>query len=307
MRWRKEGLIYCPDGSQPWAQAHAMIPTPIMLDRERIRVYFSSTDGGMVGRVGYVELDAKDPRRILKTAQDPVLGIGEPGMFDDNGVNITSIVRNGDALWLYYFGYQLGTKVRYFLFGGAAVSNDGGESFERVQRVPVIDRTQNEPLLRSAPFVLKEGNRWRMWHVGGDRYIEIDGTTRPTYDLRYLTSDNGIDWGRDSKAAVSLQGTDEYGLGRPYVLRCAEGYRMWYSIRTHSLGYRLGYAVSSDGVAWTRRDDVEGMEPSGDGWDSDMVCYAAEFETDYGCYLFYNGNEYGRTGFGFARLDSGSR
>jgi len=300
MHWQKLGLIYCPDGSLPWAQNHAMIPTPMLLDEERIRLYLASTDADMVGRVGYVDVDARDPRRVLDLSSRPVLDIGEPGTFDDNGVNVTSVVRHGDEIWMYYFGYQLAVRVRYLLFGGLAISRDGGETFSRVSRVPVIDRTSAEPLLRSAPFVLKEDRRWRMWYVGGERHIEVDGTTRPTYDLRYLESDDGVTWGDRAIQAVALAGDDEYGLGRPFVCRHQAGYRMWYSVRTHSLGYRLGYAESGDGVTWSRRDDARGLEPSPDGWDSEMMCYAGEIETASGTYLFYNGNGYGRTGVGVA-------
>ena len=304
MRWKKQGLIYCPDGALDWAQTHAMVPTPYLRDRECIRLFIASTDVNMVGRVGYLDLDARDPTRIMKFAATPCLGVGEPGCFDDNGVNVTSIVENGDELWMYYFGYQLGVKVRYSLFGGLAISTNGGESFVRRSRVPVIERSNDEPLLRSAPFVLREGERWRMWYVGGDRYIDVDDTTRPTYEIRYAESADGTNWPDRSLAAVELSGDgDEYGLGRPHVVRYNDGYRMWYSIRSRSKGYRIGYATSPDGTIWTRRDDVEGLEPAVDGWDSEMICYAAELSTEFGTYLFFNGNEYGRSGVGFAILE----
>lgn len=304
MRWRKQGLIYCPDGSLDWAQAHAMVPTPYRRDQDCIRLFIASTDAGMVGRAGYLDLDVRDPKRIMNIASTPCLGIGEPGCFDDNGVNVTSIVENGDELWMYYFGYQLGVKVRYSLFGGLAISSDGGDSFVRCTRAPVIDRSNDEPLLRSAPFVLREGGRWRMWYVGGERHIEVDNTTRPTYEIRYAESSDGKNWPLRSLSAVELSDDgDEYGLGRPYVVRHDEGYRLWYSIRTRSGGYRIGYATSPDGNEWTRRDDAAGLERGADGWDSEMICYAAELSTEFGTFLFYNGNEYGRSGVGYAILE----
>ena len=282
-----------------------MVPTPWLIDNNCIRLFISSTDSDMAGRTGYIDLDARNPKRILKYAATPCLDTGEAGCFDDNGVNATSIVENDGKLWMYYFGYQLGVQVRYTLFGGLAISTDGGDKFERYSRVPVIDRSDSEPLLRSAPFVLREGDLWRMWYVGGEKHIEAGGTTRPTYEIRYMESADGITWPTESVAAVKLSGDgDEYGLGRPYVVRLNGGYRMWYSIRTHSQGYKIGYATSPDGITWTRLDDVTGLECSVEGWDSEMVCYGAEISTDFGRYLFYNGNQYGRSGVGFAVLEN---
>jgi hypothetical protein len=76
---------------------------------------------------------------------------------------------------------------------------------------------------------------------------------------------------------------------------------MWYSIRTRSKGYRLGYAESADGRSWTRKDDEAGLDVSESGWDSEMICFACVQPTPYGTYMFYNGNNYGETGFGVAR------
>ncbi len=39
------------------------------------------------------------------------------------------------------------------------------------------------------------------------------------------------------------------------------------------------------------------------GWDSDMQCYPYVFECDGDIYLLYNGNEFGRWGFGVAQLE----
>ena len=208
-------------------------------DDETIRVYFASIDAETVGRVGYADVDIRDPSRVLGVSQRPVLEIGAPGMFDDNGVKVTSVVHDGDTQRMYYFGYQLGVRVRYFLLGGLALSHDGGETFARVQRVPLLERSDGEPLLRSAPFVLHGAGRWRMWYVAGERYVDVDGTARPTYEIRYAESEDGVAWPQEGRPAVALlQGSEEYGLGRPFVARHDDGFRMWYSVRTRNLGYR---------------------------------------------------------------------
>lgn len=305
MRWRKLGRVYCPAGEAEWAQTHAFIPTPRLLDRERIRVYAAFLDRGRVGRVGFVELDARDPRRVLRVSERPALDVGEPGAFDDNGVNPLCVVDDGAGrLRMYYVGWQLGVKVPYYLLVGMAVSDDGGETFTRPSRVPALERSDEGLFVRSASCVMRDGGRWKMWYVAGDRWIEVRGRRVPTYEMRYLESEDGAAWGPRGEVCMELAGGgDEFGFGRPFVLKEGGRFRMWYSIRTVSKRYRIGYADSDDGRAWRRRDDEAGIDVSPDGWDSEMICCSAVLPTAHGTYMFYNGNNHGETGFGAAVLE----
>jgi hypothetical protein len=104
---------------------------------------------------------------------------------------------------------------------------------------------------------------------------------------------------------MDVAGGDEFGFGRPYVIHEDGRYRMWYSSRTVSKGYRIGYAESDDGLAWTRRDELAGIDVSASGWDAEMACYPYVQRTPFGRYMFYNGNNYGESGFGVAVLETG--
>jgi len=300
--WKKLGLVYCADGQWDWARSHAYIPTSIMLSEDRIRVYVSLLDRAKVGRIGYVDLDARDPLDILKVSSRPVLEVGEPGTFDDSGVTPISVLPYQRKLYLYYVGWQLGVKVRYFLFTGLAVSGDGGESFERYSRVPIVERSNEEPFVRSAAHVHRNDGIWRMWYVASNGWIRVHGKAVPRYDIRNLESDDGISWGKNGAVCLRPASEDEFGLGRPFVIEEDGLYRMWYSIRTISRGYRLGYAESQDGRSWLRKDGEVGIDISDRGWDSQMICFACVQKTEYGTYMFYNGNNYGESGFGVAIL-----
>ena len=280
-----------------------MLPTPFDLGDGRLRIYVAFVDANTVGRMGYVDVDIRDPGNVLAVSSTPLLDIGEPGAFDDNGVMPVSIVRAGDEVRLYYAGYQLGVHIRYMLFSGLAISRDGGETFDRHARVPVLDRSDSELLLRSAPHVAMGGPPWRMWYVAGDSHIPAGGTTRPTYNLRYIESENGTDWPSSGEVVIELADEDEYGLGRPFVTKWDGLLRMFFSVRSHSRGYRLGYAESVDGRSWVRHDDQAGIDVSSSGWDSEMIYGAAILQTEHGTFMFYNGNDYGRTGFGYAVLE----
>jgi hypothetical protein len=300
--WEKLGLVYCADGQYDWAQSHAYIPTSIARSPDLIRVYVALLDQAHVGRIGYVDVDAKDPRRILKVSSNPVLDIGEPGAFDEHGVTPASLVQCRDKLWLYYFGWQRGAKLPYSLFTGLALSENGGESFARYSRAPVLERSEDEPFVRSAAYVLWCGKDWRMWYVSADDWFQIGDKKLPRYHIRGVESSDGKEWTKPSYLCLGTHGGDEFGLGRPFVVEESGLYRMWYSSRTVSAGYRLGYAESEDGMDWRRKDNEVGIDVSESGWDAQMICFACIQKTQYGTYMFYNGNGYGESGFGVASL-----
>lgn len=305
MKWRKRGRVYCPDGSRPWAVRYAFPPTPYVPEPGVLRLYMAFCDESTVGRIGFVDVDPDDPGRILRVSEEPVLDIGVPGAFDENGLLPTSIVAVGDELYLYYVGYQLGHKVRYFQFQGLAVSRDGGLTFERAQRTPVLERSDAELLNRTSAFCLRENGVFRLWYVGGSEWTVVDGKPLPVYDLRYLESPDGVTWGPEGRVCLGFASDDEHAFGRPWVVRDPDAYRMFYSVRSRSKGYRIGYAESPDGIAWTRKDGEAGIDVSPEGWDSEMVAYASLFRHGERTYLFYNGNQCGRTGFGWAELEEG--
>lgn len=304
MKWRKMGRIYQADGSLPWAKKYGFPPTPIEMGGDTLRLYMAFCDENTVGRIGYVDVSASDPSRILRIAEIPVLDIGQPGCFDENGILPTSVIRVGDELYMYYVGYQLGMKVRYYQFEGLAVSRDGGESFQRERRVPVIDRSDAELLNRTSAFVMREDVLFRMWYVGGSEWVHARGKMLPLYNMRYLESSDGKTWGAEGRVVIDFASRDEHAFGRPWIVFDDGLYRMFYSIRTHSKGYRLGYAESRDGIDWDRKDDEVGIDVSSDGWDSEMIAYSSIAKHGGTTYMFYNGNNCGETGFGYAVLES---
>jgi hypothetical protein len=107
---------------------------------------------------------------------------------------------------------------------------------------------------------------------------------------------------------------EDFAVCRPCVCRNGDKYAMLYSYRllkqyrtAPEQSYRLGYAESADGVHWQRLDDQVGIERSAAGWDADMIEYCSIFQEGDQTYLLYNGNGFGSSGVGIARLDSRAR
>lgn len=304
MKWNKRGPVWGPDGSVPWARTHATCPTPHERRDGGLRLYVQCRDSRNVGRIGWVDVDPVDPTRVLRSATTPVLDVGAAGCFDDNGVLPTSVVRLRDGrLFLYYVGFELCHHIRYRLLTGLAVSEDDGDSFRRVRDTPILERSSDELHIRGGAFVRLEEGRFRMWYVAGSHWELLEGKPMPVYDLRHLESADGATWGGRGRVVMPIDAAREHGFGRPYVTCDNDGYRLHYSIRRRRPArYRLGFARSSDGLAWQRADEQIGLDVSPGQWDGDSVCYGAEVRSHERTFLFYNGDDFGARGFGVAQL-----
>jgi hypothetical protein len=111
--------------------------------------------------------------------------------------------------------------------------------------------------------------------------------------------------------ALALANDIEAGATRPWIIRRHDGCQMWFCCRgwRNAAGipeppYRLGLALSTDGSTWRRQDGLLRLEnpaQSGD-WDSEMQAYPCVVPHGRKLLLFYNGNGFGQSGFGFARV-----
>lgn len=307
MRWRKLGLVWGPGGTQPWARSHAMLPTPVARDDCTIRVFVTTLDDAGRGRPFYVDVAGDDPTRVIGTATAPLLELGRPGCFDDAGVVPCSVVdEGGGRLRMYYVGFELCRTVRYRMFTGVACSDDGGASFKRHSRAPVLDRSDAELMFRCGPHCTRSADGYRMLYIAGSDWTEVGGKQLPVYDLRLIESPDGVTWPTEGRRLLRVSDPDEHGFGRPWVLPPSAGvHRMVYSVRSRSRqAYRLGYAESTDGLIWTRRDSAIGLDVTPGSFDSEAIMYMATVTTHGGTYAFYNGNGFGRDGFAAAVLET---
>lgn len=291
MKWNKRGILFVPDGRHPAMQSHAALPTTL-----GDRVYFASRDGEGRSHIWWVEHGS--------TPDEPVLSPGAIGCFDQHGVFPACLVEADDRVFLYYIGWTRGAEPPLFYASvGLAISDDGGATFERHSAAPIMARSAHDPCLVTSPCVRRERDLWRMWYVSGYRWVREGGALASVYHIKYAESDDGIEWRRDGRVAIELA-DGEKNVARPCVVRDGDLYRMWYCYNRGE-GYRLGYAESRDGLGWTRRDEHVGIALSESGaWDDRAMAYPWVSRTGNGeRVLFYNGNDFGREGFGWAVED----
>lgn len=302
----KKGLIFKVDAGYRWCQTHAQIPTADLLTNDRIRIYYSARDNLNRSRTSFIEVSAVNPQEVLYVHDRPILDLGNLGCFDDCGVMPSCVVSADGKKYLYYCGWNTSTTVHYRNSIGLAVSEDGGITFRRAFEGPIMDRTSDEPHFVVAPHIIVEDGKWRMWYSGCTSWKIVRELPEPQYLIKYAESHNGIDWRRENRIVIPYSNESE-AITRPVVVHENGMYRMWYCYRNidgyrhdRTKSYRIGYSESSDNLSWQRKDDNAGLGLSEAGWDSEMMAYPYIVDYKDKRYMFYNGNGFGRSGFGYA-------
>lgn len=302
-QWIKKGLIYNPPHDNSWRDNSALTPTAIEIERGIIRVYASFRDRSGIGRIGYVDLDADNPSRLLGISDKPVLDIGAPGMFDDNGVILGDLVRVEHKIYMYYVGFQLVKKAKFLAYTGVACSDGSGMVFERVSQTPVMDRHDEGKYIRAIHSILYEDGKFKTWYAVGNGWEKISGIDYPQYDINYTESSDGLCFDSGTKVLRVNKDNKEYRIGRPRVYKSDGMYVMNFTYGTTDDRYHAGQAMSDDGIHWRRDDNQLGITISKEGWDSKHLSYPSILTAKNGkTYIFYNGNDMGKNGFGYAEL-----
>jgi len=304
MRWKKLGLVFNASGQNEMMITGGRAPVPLQLREDLYRIYFGAYDDAGRGRIFSLDIDLSQPQSCTNLVTSPVVDIGDVGFFDDNGIIPSSVLRVDGKVYLYTIGFSLKNRIIFDAATGLAVSSDGGVSFKKFKG-PVLDRGVDDPCFAASPTVLKQADKWRMWYVSCDHWLPFGGSYRHFYNIKHKTSVDGVYWDNRATICIDYANEYEYAISRPSVIFQSSKYRMWYSFRAQPTieTYRIGYAESSDGLSWKRYDERAGIDVSSSGWDSEMICYPSVFEHKDRMYMLYNGNGYGKTGFGLAVLE----
>lgn len=297
--WTRRGHLYAPTGEDPRGLTHASLPVALIRPDGTRRVFFASRDAANRSHVWAADLDGRGGElRVDQATLDVVLEPGPLGHFDGQGVYPASVIETDGRVLLYFIGWTIGSPAPLFYAAvGLAVSHDGGMTFERLSNVPIMGRGQHDPWMVTSPCVRREGARWRMWYVSGLGWEQRAGQLQSLYHVKSAESDDGVKWRRDGQVAIGLQG-DETNVARPCVTGSPGAYEMWFSCASGG-EYRIGYATSPDGCDWQRRS-TGGLAPGDAPWESKAVAYPWVFTDGDRDVLLYNGDGFGRTGFGWA-------
>ncbi|HBA54161.1 hypothetical protein [Syntrophorhabdus aromaticivorans] len=316
MKWKKLGKIFDPtdhklaDNCVEYAQS----PQALVFDGF-VRIYFSTRErersGKYLSHVSFVDM-TRNFREIINISTNTVIELGGLGCFDEHGIFPFNILRDKDRIIAYTTGWNRKVSVSVDASIGLAISNDNGLTFQKVGKGPVLSSSLHEPFLVGDAFVALYGGLYHMWYIHGTKWMRFDKDEVPDriYKIAHATSNDGVSWQKEGRQII----VDKLGPNEcqalPAVVFFNNKYHMFFCYRQpdgfreiRDRGYRIGYAFSDDLRDWVRDDGEAGIDVSEDGWDADMLCYPHVFHCDGKIWMLYNGNEFGRYGFGLARLE----
>lgn len=319
MKWKKLGKIFDPSQHQLANNCFGFAQSPQALVFDKfVRIYFSARQkeeesGKVLSHISFVDF-TKDFKEIIQVSKDPVISLGNAGCYDEHGIFPLNVLQiNDNTIYGYIGGWNRRVSVPVDGAIGLAVSKDEGSTFQRIGNGPILSASYNEPFLVADPFVKKINDNFYMWYIFGSKWIKEGEDSLPerVYKIAQASSADGINWTRNGKYIISDKLNNNECQALPTVFKSNERYHMYFCYRqainfraSKDNGYKLGYAYSDDLVNWIRDDDQCGIETgTGNDWDSDMMCYPHTFECDGKIFMLYNGNEFGKHGFGMAVLE----
>jgi len=313
MKWKKYGRIFDPTNRAPFMMSYAQNPNALEAD-DRLRIFFTcrgeKSSTGFISQTAYADFEKEPPFKLIEVASNPVMTLGGPGDFDEFGIMPGSVISvpESNEVWMYYVGWTRMVSVPYKWQVGLAISEDGGKSFRRYSRGPILGGETFDPYLQACPRVWRFGpHDWLMYYNSGTEWNTIDNKMESVYLTRKAISCDGINWSREEPLIIPTKVESECQTSAS-LFRTQDRWAMLFSyrygldFRNRDKGYRIGLIHSDDRENWRRDDDVFGINVSDSGWDSEMLCYPHVFDLNSKKHVLYCGNYFGRDGFGIAEL-----
>lgn len=277
------------------------------------RVYFATRplpiDGQYLSKIHFADF-SPTMDRLLNVSASSVVSPANLGSFDEHGIFPLEVVQWGGHIWGFSGGWTRRVSVSIDMAIGRLVSRDGGTSFVRDGDGPVLASSAREPFLIGDPCVVDSNGLLHMFYIFGTRWTKSqDGTPERTYLIGQRFSRDGLEWKNSTGggSAIIPRISEWEAQAMPSVVKVRDKWFMFFSFRDTfgfrehgENAYRLGLAVSNDLLEWRRLDvDFEHLRSN---WNSEMMCYPNVHVHDGHLYILYNGNKFGRSGFGLAIL-----
>lgn len=247
-------------------------------------------------------IDMKNPTQFCEISKEPILELGSPGTFDEDGTMASYLFLHKKVLYLYYIGWNKSVSVPFRNALGVALKKKNSSRFVKFSQGPILDRNIYDHCFVASNCVLYDKNKFKMWYLSCSKWKVKNGVPIHFYKIKYSSSSNPLEWRPSDVTAIDYEYPNEYAISCPRVVIENDLFLMWYSYRggLKSNSYRIGYAESRDGIKWTRKDHLVDLESQ--KWNSQMSCYPYIFKYKEKKLMLFNGNGYGKTGIGLAEL-----
>jgi len=300
MTWKKLGQVYNFKPVDSYLLSHASNPLAVHIKDDIYRVFFSGRCEENKSSVGYVDIDIIT-HEVISTCDSVTFKHGEENNFYSHGVSIGNMYQVEDKNYIQFMAWQIRDGGHWRGDIGRLLVNDDYSTLNLFPQEVFMGCDKEDKVSLSYPWVMFDEGVYKMWY--GSTIDWSSENEEMIHVIKYATSKDGEFWEKHGLAIPYELGVAQ-AFSRPTVIKDENGYHMWYSFRSgDGTKYRIGYSHSQDGLSWDRKAD-SGIDVSENGWDSEMICYPFVFEHNDKKYMLYNGNDYGKSGFGLAVMEN---
>ena len=297
--WQRLGNIF----KSHWAQ----VPVAVHLEKDIYRIFYSRRIKGK-SYPYYIEFDVCK-KIITKNPVGPILKLGRRGSFDWAGIMPTEIVNFKNRSFLYYIGWSRREDVPYHNNLGLAVSRPRSNLWKKYSEGPIFSTSRHEPGYIGTIGIIRSQKKFFGLYLACRKWKKIKKRIEPIYDLKIATSKNGLDWAPIKNGLRLLAG--EGGLSKASIIKLGKKFYVWFSSRAAKdyrnnpkNGYKIICATSKNIFSWRRIKKYEIKCEKKHKNETKMVAYPHVIKHKKILYMFYNGNEFGKTGIFLAKMEA---
>lgn len=165
--WECLGCILRPEDTDvSWLHAYtgASFALPAVDNASEFDLYVTGRDVRNRSLIGRARLRLDRDPAVVGIDPEPVLGLGEKGTFDENGVSYPCLVKDGSAVYMFYTGWVPGVLTPFQNDLGLARQRTNGR-FERVSKAPILPRSDGDHLGIGSSFALQDSDNWHLWYT----------------------------------------------------------------------------------------------------------------------------------------------
>tara|TARA_Y200000002_G_scaffold383290_1_gene404922 strand:- start:9183 stop:10082 length:900 start_codon:yes stop_codon:yes gene_type:complete len=291
----KKGLIL-KSRSVKWNKDYTWVPTAYKINNQQAIVFFARRDFNNESDTGYFIFDVVK-EKVIKISKKPILRRGPLGSFDDSAAIASQILKIGNKYFLYYVGWTRGLKVPYFSSIGLAISNKIIGPYKKIHNAPIISQSKENPYFVATCFVKKDKN-YRMYLTSNTEWKKKKKVSTPRYLIKSSISNDGIKWKHEDSQVLGFQNKNETAITRPWIIKYNNKDIMFFSLKKKQ--YKIETAIYKN-KKWVRKKMFKfsnsGMKFK---FDSESQEYSTILQFKDKFVMFYNGNNYGKDGIGYA-------
>lgn len=275
--------------------SHAANPVVLKINESIYRIFFNSRDLDQRSSVYSVDFNFESKTLVPDSFREQLLLSNSFHYFRD-GVSLGSHFELDGKHWIGFMGWVNPPSEHWFgTIGKFRLDSD--YNFEYIEPNPWFDLSPIDPISLSYPAVYFSKDVMHVWY--GTTMAWDGGNGEMVHILKEKVSRDYINF-VNSERQVEWKTGQSQAFSRPSITPLKDKFLMAYSVRGNLTKYRIGVGVIEEEAKCITQ--IATFSTSLSNWENEMVEYPYLVSYEDETYMFYNGNGYGKSGIGLAKI-----